>query len=178
MSLDSPEFKPHSELMRVSRFAIVTAAYNASIVERLYESARAVLLEHAVPEHAIERHRVPGSNELPYVMHMLALTGEYDCLIALGVVIAGDTKHHEMIEITTANAIQRIGMVTEVPCINGIITTETREQAENRAGERINRGREFAMAAMCMAEHKHQLIERLDQLDIQDRARRSTMENN
>lgn len=178
MSLDSPSFEPSRDLMRIARFAVVTASYNEDLVERLCVATCQCLKDAGVRAEYVERYRVPGSNEIPYMLNMLSLTGEYDCLIGLGVVIAGDTQHHAMIEKTTASAIQQIALQSEIPCINGIITTETREQAQARANDKINRGREFALAAMCMAQYKIQMFERLDQLDYDGRSRRNTLENN
>lgn len=178
MSLDKASFEPNREMARMCRFAIITAGYNPELVDSLYRATHDTLIKHGVNPQNVERHSVPGSNEIPYLANMLGLTGEYEGIIGLGVVIAGDTQHHEMIERTTAVAMQQIGMTTEIPVINGVITTETRAQAEARCGEKINRGEEFALAAMHMAQHKLMMIERLERLDMQDRARRNTLENN
>ncbi len=178
MSLDHFKFQPSSEFITVCRIGIVSAGYNRELVDNLLSSVLQTLEKHGVSRQNIDTYDVPGSNEIPYLLNMLAQTEEYDCLIALGIVIAGDTQHHEMIERTTAGAIQQIGLQSEIPVINGIITTNTQEQAEARAGAKINRGAEFAVAALCMAEHKILLSERLEMIDSEEFSRHKSLENN
>jgi len=96
---------------------------------------------------------------------MLAQTDEYDCVIALGVVLAGETNHHEHIAHATGIALQGIGIQSEVPVINGIIIANSREQAEARVFGEMDRGAEFAQAALEMAWHRVQLCDYLDALD-------------
>ena len=146
-------------------FGIVASRYNNELVEALLERVRAELRTAKVAEGSIKVLRVPGASELPYVANMLAQTGEYDCVIALGLIIAGDTLHHEVIAQSTAVALQGIAMQTEVPVINGILTTNTREQAEERVTGQLDRGAEFAHAALEMAWHHVQLGDYLDALD-------------
>lgn len=178
MSFESHSLEPSRAIASISRYALVTAAYNTPLVEALYARAEATLLEYGVLPENIERHPVPGSSEIPYVLNMLALTGEYDCLLALGVVIAGDTDHHAIIGQSTAVAIQQVGIQTEIPIVNGIIVANTPEQAEVRTRGEQARGREFALTALCMAAHKIECMERLDALDMEANKRRSTLENN
>ncbi len=146
-------------------FGIVASRYNNDLVEALLERVRSELRAARVAEGAIKVLRVPGASELPYVANMLAQTGEYDCVIALGLIIAGDTLHHEVIAQSTAVALQGIAMQTEVPVINGILTTNTRAQAEERVTGGLDRGAEFAHAALEMAWHHVQLGDYLDALD-------------
>lgn len=146
-------------------FGIVAARYNNELVEALVERVRKTLRKSKVSEGSIKILRVPGSAELPYVANMLAQTGEYDCVIALGVVIAGDTPHHEVIAQSTAVALQGIAIQSEVPVINGILTVNTRAQAEERITGSMDRGVEFAQAALEMAWHHMQLGDYLDALD-------------
>lgn len=178
MSELAPEFEYKEDVIGQSRFGIVSACYNQSYVNQLCDAVTNTLLQYGADTNHIERHNVPGSSEIPYLANMLALSGEYDALIALGVVIAGDTRHHEVIEQTTAQALQQIALNLEVPVINGIITTNTFEQAEKRCGDSLNRGREFAKTAMVMAQHKQVQATRLSQLDLQERVRRGSVENN
>jgi 6,7-dimethyl-8-ribityllumazine synthase len=85
--------------------------------------------------------RVPGLGELPYVANMTASSGEVDCVIALGVVIAGDTPHHEIIAQSTAHALQDIAIRSEVPVINGIIVTNNLTSEPNNVAQvRCNQG--------------------------------------
>jgi 6,7-dimethyl-8-ribityllumazine synthase len=144
---------------------IVAARYNGELVDALLARVLAVLQEHGVRERNIEVARVPGSNEIPYVAHMLAATGEFDCLIALGVVLSGETSHHEVISYGTAYSLHSIGMQSEIPVINGILTVNSLEQARERISGSHDRGAEFARAALQMAQHKLKLVERLDELE-------------
>ncbi len=146
-------------------FAIVAARYNSELVDAMLARAQTALKAAGVPERNVEIVRVPGSSEIPYVANMLAYTGEYDCIIALGVVIAGETPHHEILGHGTATALHTIGFNTETPIINGIVVCNTREQAEARTTGAIDRGTEFASAALEMAWHKVHLVERLDELE-------------
>jgi 6,7-dimethyl-8-ribityllumazine synthase len=95
--------------------------------------------------------RVPGSHEVPWAAHALACTGRYDCVIALGVLIAGDTNHHEMVGQSVSQALQALALETRVPAVNGVIVANTPAQAKARCVGRINRGAEFAEAALAMA---------------------------
>ena len=144
---------------------IVASRFNADLVDKLVERVRETLRKHKVAAGSIKLLRVPGANELPYVANMLAQTDEYDCVIALGVVLAGETNHHEHIAHATGVALQGIAIQSEVPVINGIIVAPTREQAEARIFGDMDRGAEFAHAAVEMAWHRVQLCDYLDTLD-------------
>jgi len=144
---------------------IVAARYNGELVDALLDCVTKVLKQHGVRERNMEVLRVPGANEIPYAAHMLSATGEFDCLIALGVVLAGETTHHEVIAYGTAYSLHSIGMQSEIPVINGILTVSSLEQAGERIGGKRDRGAEFARAALQMAWHKIKLVERLDALE-------------
>jgi 6,7-dimethyl-8-ribityllumazine synthase len=144
---------------------IVAARYNGELVDALLARVLAVLQSQGVRERNIEVLRVPGSNEIPYAAHMLAATGEFDCLIALGVVIAGVTPHHDVIAYGTAYSLHSVGMQSETPVINGILTVDSLEQARERITGALDRGAEFARAAVHMAWHKLRLVERLDAIE-------------
>jgi 6,7-dimethyl-8-ribityllumazine synthase len=96
--------------------------------------------------------RVPGAAELPFAACLLADANDYDAIIVLGVVIAGDTNHHEIIGDSTAQALLDLSITKKTPMINGILVVNNLAQAEARAGEAINRGKEFAQAALEMAQ--------------------------
>lgn len=149
-------------------FSIVAASYNHELVDALLQKTIATLTQAKVAPQNIRVLRVPGSGELPYVAHMTAASGEVDCVIALGVVIAGDTPHHEIIGQSTAYALQDVSIRTEVPVINGIVVTNNRAQAEQRCLGSLDRGTEFAHAALVMAQHRQTLGERLDTLEDLD----------
>jgi len=146
---------------------IVAARYNGKLVDTLLTRVTKVLKEHGVRQRNIEVLRVPGSNEIPYAAHMLAATGEFDCLIALGVIVAGETTHHEVISHGAAYSLHSIGMQSEIPVINGILTVDSEKQASERISGKLDRGAEFALAALEMARHKLKLVERLDALEDQ-----------
>ncbi len=154
------------------RFAVVAAGFNGELVDALLRRARKALRAAGVKDDAVRVVRVPGSGEIPYAAYMTAMTGDYDCVIALGVVIAGDTPHHEVIAHSTAKALQDVCLRAEVPVINGIVVTNTREQAEARCTGDLDRGTEFARAALTMAAHRIELGERLDQVEDEERRRR------
>lgn len=169
MSQDQPQITPVDG--RDLGFAIVAAQYNGELVEALIERVQRTLKAAQVRAERITLHRVPGSAEIPYVAQMLAMMGEVDCVIALGVVIAGDTPHHEVIAVSTAQALQDAALRSEVPIINGIIVTLDRSQAEARCRGSHDRGSEFARAALAMAVHRLTLGARLDQIEAEEKGR-------
>ena len=150
MSLDAP--KPVSVSDAASlRFGIVAARFNASLVDALVTRATATLVAAGVPAASVEVVRVPGSHEVPWAAQRLAATGRFHAVIALGVLIAGDTNHHEMVGDAVAHALMRVSLDTGVPAINGVVVVNTREQAEVRTIGKYDRGAEFAAAALEMA---------------------------
>lgn len=169
MSKNKPtnKIEAHPDL----RFAIVASRYNEKHVEHLIERVQTRLRKEKIPAASITLTRVPGANELPYVASMLALTGDCDCVITLGVVIAGETPHHEIIAHATANELQRIATETQVPVINGIIVTQNEAQADERVFGETDRGTEFANAAIEMAILGNRLADYLEQLDRNDMER-------
>lgn len=149
MSLDAPV--PLSVSGAEFRIGIVAARFNARLVDALVERGCARLLAAGVPTAAMEIIRVPGSHEVPWAAQRLARAGCWDAVIALGVLIAGDTNHHEMVGDAVAHALQRVTLDTGVPVINGVIVVNTLAQAEARTVGAHDRGAEFAAAALEMA---------------------------
>lgn len=141
------------------RFAIVASRFNKKLVDALVRDVVDTLSKNGVTSENIRLVRVPGAAEIPHVCNMLAETDEYDAIIALGVVIAGETPHHEIIAHSTANAFQNIALMTTVPVINGVIVTNNKAQANARTIGKIARGAEFAEAAMEMAWHATLLLD-------------------
>jgi 6,7-dimethyl-8-ribityllumazine synthase len=133
------------------RVGIAAARFNGALVDALLERALEGLRRAGVKERALTVVRVPGSHEVPWAVHQLALGGRRDVVIALGVLIGGDTSHHEMVGQSVSHALQRISFETRLPVINGVIVANTRAQAEARCRGKINRGGEFAAAALEMA---------------------------
>ncbi len=144
------------------KFAIVAARFNGEFAEALLKSVVENLELAGVSPDDIECVRVPGSHEVPFGISMLAEIDEHDCLLALGVLIGGDTQHHIMVGSNAGLELQRISTDCQVPVINGILVAENREQAAARTGGSINRGREFALAAVEMASLRKKLVERLN----------------
>lgn len=151
MSLDTPS--PTQVQGKGMRFAIIAARYNETLVDALLSHASKTLTDAGAPTPLIER--VPGSAELPTAAAILAKAESFDAIIVIGVVIAGDTNHHTIIGDSTAIALQNLSLETTLPIINGILVVENQAQAEARAGETINRGKEFAQAALEMAHFKN-----------------------
>ena len=124
---------------------IVAARYNQQIVDALLKGAMAALKEHGVEAKPILS--VPGSYEIPVAAQALADGGEVDAVICLGCVIKGETAHFEHVAEAVARGILDVSLETGVPCIFGVLTTYTEEQARARR----HHGREYAEAAIEMA---------------------------
>jgi 6,7-dimethyl-8-ribityllumazine synthase len=139
------------------RVGIVAARFNGDLTDALL--ARVVERLHAagVKERAVTVVRVPGSHEVPWAVGELARDSRRDVVIALGVLIGGDTSHHEMVGQSVSHALQRIALESRTPVINGVIVANTRAQAEARCRGKINRGTEFAAAALEIAALKRKL---------------------
>jgi 6,7-dimethyl-8-ribityllumazine synthase len=136
---------------------IVAARFNGGLVDALLARVVAALRAAGVAERKLTIERVPGSHEVPWAVHALAAGGRRDCVIGLGVLIGGDTSHHEMVGTSVSHALQRVALATRTPVINGVIVANTRAQAEARCRGRIDRGAEFAAAALEMAALKRKL---------------------
>lgn len=147
MSLDTPSYQEIDG--SGYRFAIVAARYNEALVDALVREACATLEAAGTPAPTVER--VPGSAELPFAASLLAESGGFDAIIVIGMVIAGDTNHHNVLGDSTAITLQNLSIQAGLPIINGIIVVDTHQQAEARAGTTINRGKEFAETALAMA---------------------------
>lgn len=132
------------------RFAVIASRYNEALVDSLVRHACQTLKAAGADAPLVER--VPGAAELPFAAATLAAHRRFDAIICIGVVIAGDTSHHEIIGDSTASALLDLSIAQKVPVINGILVVNNLAQAEARAGEEINRGKEFAQAALEMAQ--------------------------
>lgn len=132
--------------------AAAVAGFHRELSERLLDGARARLAECGLPDDRLEVTWVPGAYELPLAAQVLARTARYAAVIALGVVVRGETAHFDHICHAAAAGLSRVGLETGVPCAFGVLTTETREQAEARSGgDRGNAGTDAADAAVVMA---------------------------
>jgi len=133
------------------RIALAVARWNSLVTERLLAGALELLRRHGVAEGALTVVWCPGSFELPLVVQELAESGRYDAVIALGALIRGETPHFDYIAAEAAAGIARVALRTRVPCIFGVLTTDTLEQALERAGgKQGNKGAEAALAALEM----------------------------
>ena len=134
------------------RFAIVASRFNAFVVDRLVEGAVDVLVRHGAHESDITVTRVPGSLEIPFAARRLARTGQFDAIVCLGAVIRGATAHFEHVAGGSVSGVAQVGLETDVPMAMGILTTDTIEQAIERAGTKAgNKGADAATTAIEMA---------------------------
>lgn len=134
------------------KFAIVISRFNDFITRRLMEGAHDAIARHGGSLDNVDNFWVPGAFEIPLIAKKLAESGKYDAVICLGAVIRGGTAHFDFVAGEAAKGIGLAGLQTGVPVIFGIITTDTIEQAIERAGVRLsNRGAEAALSAMEMA---------------------------
>jgi len=134
------------------RFAVVVARFNAVVTESLLAGCRDALACHGVPEDRIDVAWVPGSFEIPVVARKLAASGRYAAVICLGCVIRGETAHFDHVANQAAAGVMQAACSTGIPVIFGILTTDSFEQALNRAGLKGgNKGADAAMAAIEMA---------------------------
>ncbi|UCC23991.1 MAG: 6,7-dimethyl-8-ribityllumazine synthase [Gemmatimonadales bacterium] len=132
--------------------ALVVSRFNGDISERMMASAVRTLGRHGVKDDHMEIFRVPGAWELPQVAAQLAEQGVVDVIIAIGCVIRGETSHYDIVAGEAARGLMDVALGSGVPVILGLLTTENREQAEERADpDRLDKGAEVALAALEMA---------------------------
>jgi len=140
------------------RFGVVVSRFNEFITSKLLGGCLDALERHGVAPDAIDVAWAPGSFEVPVVAKRMADTGRYDAVICLGAVIRGSTPHFDYIAAEVAKGIAQVAMTTGVPTIFGVITTDTLEQAIERAGTKAgNKGADAAAGAIEMANLLDQL---------------------
>jgi 6,7-dimethyl-8-ribityllumazine synthase len=133
--------------------AIAISRFNGEITSKLLDGALEALEEAGVSRDAIEVMPVPGAFELPLAAMALARTRRYACVLALGCVIRGDTPHFEFVAAEAASGLQLAGLETGIPVSFGVLTCDTRKQAEDRAGgPHGNKGTDAALAGLEMAD--------------------------
>jgi 6,7-dimethyl-8-ribityllumazine synthase len=131
------------------KFAIVASRFNDFIVKSLVSGAVDALKRHEVNEKDIEVYKVPGAFEIPLLCKKLASTGRFDAVLAIGAVIRGSTPHFEYVSSEVAKGVNKAAFDTNIPIIFGVLTTDTIEQAIERAGTKAgNKGAEVAMGAL------------------------------
>jgi 6,7-dimethyl-8-ribityllumazine synthase len=138
--------------VRDLRFGVVITRFNDFVVEPLLRGALDALKRHGAADKQIEIVRVPGAFDLPVAARKLALSRRYEALIALGAVIRGQTPHFDYVAGECASGLARIALESGVPVAFGVLTTDTMEQAVDRAGGKAgNKGADAALAALEMA---------------------------
>ena len=132
-------------------YAIAIGRFNEFVVESLVSGAVDALKRHGVKDEQITLAKAPGAYELPLVCQSLANSGKYDAVIAIGAVIRGGTPHFEYVSGPVASAIGSISLDTGIPVVFGVLTVDSIEQANERAGTKAgNKGADAAMTAMEM----------------------------
>ena len=134
------------------RFAIVASHWNDFLTSKLVEGAVDALSSAGAAEGDVEVFMVPGAFELPLAAQKAAESGQFDAVIAIGVVIRGETPHFDYVAGEAAKGVSKVSLDTGVPVMFGVVTTDTVEQAINRSGLKAgNKGYEAAMAAVEVA---------------------------
>jgi 6,7-dimethyl-8-ribityllumazine synthase len=134
------------------KIAIILSRFNDLIGNRLLEGAQDVLRRHGVAEEDMTLARVPGAFEIPLVAQEMAKSGKYQAVLCLGAVIRGATAHFDYVAGPMASSLASIAVETGVPILFGVLTTDTIEQAIERAGTKAgNKGVDVAVAAIEMA---------------------------
>ena len=134
-------------------FAVCVATFYEDLAERLVNGAVEAFGEEGVAPTSVHTYEVPGAFELPVAAKWCAESGRFAGVTCLGVVIRGETNHYDYVCAEAASGIQRVQLDTGVPCAFGVITCDTREQAEARAGgDKRDHGRNAAIAVLRMAQ--------------------------
>ncbi len=140
------------------RFAVIVSRFNEFVTSKLLGGCLDSLGRHGVEEAAIEVFWSPGSFEIPLIAQRLAATGQYDAVICLGAVIRGGTDHYQYVAAEVSKGITAATLKTGVPCIFGVLTCDSIEQAIERSGAKAgNKGAEAAASAIEMANLLRQL---------------------
>ena len=135
-----------------ARIGIVVARFNELITNRMLEGALSALSENGVPDDSIDLAYVPGSFEIGSAAQAMAETGRYAAVICIGAVIRGETAHFDYVSMAVTQSVTRVSLDTGVPCMFGVLTTDTMEQALARSGgPGSNRGYDAAAGALEMA---------------------------
>jgi len=134
------------------KVGIIVSRFNEFISGKLLDGAMDALRRHETSDEDIEVAWVPGSYEIPLMSKKMAASGKYDVVITLGAVIRGSTPHFDFVANEVAKGVAQVGLETQKPVIFGIITSDTLEQAIERAGTKSgNKGFDAAMSAIEMA---------------------------
>jgi 6,7-dimethyl-8-ribityllumazine synthase len=147
-----PKFHEAKLIAEGKKFALVVSRFNDFITEKLLSGALDALVRSGTADEDIEVVKVPGAFEIPVVAKKMAKTNRFDAVICLGAVIRGSTPHFDYISAEVSKGVAMVAMESDVPVIFGVITTDTIEQAIERAGTKAgNKGWSAAIAAVEMA---------------------------
>ena len=147
-----PKFHEAKLIAEGRKFALVVSRFNDFITEKLLSGALDALIRSGAADEDIEVVKVPGAFEIPLVAKKMAQTKRFDAVICLGAVIRGSTPHFDYVSAEVSKGIALVGMESEIPVIFGVITTDTIEQAIERAGSKAgNKGWSAAIDAVEMA---------------------------
>jgi len=134
------------------KIAIIVSRFNDLVTEELLRGALDCLKRHDAKEEDVHVYRVPGSYEIPALARKIAQSGKFDSVVCLGAVIRGDTPHFDMVANEVAKGVAKVGLDSNIPVIFGVLTTDTIEQALERAGTKAgNKGWDAALSAIEMA---------------------------
>jgi 6,7-dimethyl-8-ribityllumazine synthase len=147
-----PKFYDAKLIAEGKKFALIVSRFNDFITDKLLGGALDALIRSGASDGDIEVVRVPGAFEIPLVAKKIANTNRFDAVICLGAVIRGSTPHFDYVSAEVSKGVAMVGMESEIPVIFGVITTDTIEQAIERAGTKAgNKGWSAARAAVEMA---------------------------
>lgn len=140
------------------KVGIVASRFNEFITGKLLEGALDSFVRHGMADDDVEVAWVPGAFEIPLVARKMAESGEYDAILCLGAVIRGNTSHYDVVCSEVSKGVAQVGLKSGIPVIFGVLTTDTIEQAIERAGTKSgNKGAECAASAIEMANLLKQL---------------------
>jgi 6,7-dimethyl-8-ribityllumazine synthase len=132
-----------------ARIALVASRFNSLVVDGLIAGARDALVRHGVSEEQLTLVRVPGAWEIPWACRKLAESGRVEAIVAIGAVVRGATPHFDYVAAEVTKGVAQVGLSTGVLTTLGVLTTDTLEQALERAGGKAgNKGAEAALAAL------------------------------
>ena len=147
-----PKFHEAKLIAEGKKFALIVSRFNDFITEKLLSGALDALVRSGAADEDLEVVKVPGAFEIPLVAKKMANTKRFDAVICLGAVIRGSTPHFDYVSAEVSKGVAMVGMESEIPIIFGVITTDTIEQAIERAGTKAgNKGWSAAIAAVEMA---------------------------
>ena len=143
---------------RDAKIGIVVSRFNEFITSKLLSGAEDALLRHEIKPESIDVAWVPGAFEIPLIAQKMADSGKYDAIICLGAVIRGNTSHYDLVCAEVSKGIAQVGLKSGVPTMFGVVTTDTIEQAIERAGTKAgNKGYDCALGAIEMINLVHEI---------------------